>query len=106
MSRAIIRVNQKARKGEVLTVKTLIQHPMESGFRYTTTGSRVPRDIITTFVATWDGEEIWRADLSSAIAANPFVAFTTIATKTGTLRVTWSGDNGFELSEDVRITVS
>ncbi len=105
-ARAIIRVNPKARAGEVLTVKTLIQHKMESGFRYTTTGERVPRDIITAFVATWDGEEIWRAELSSAIAANPFVAFTTVATKTGVLRVTWSGDNGFSLAEETRITVT
>lgn len=106
MSRAILRVANKARAGEVLTVKTLIQHKMESGFRYTTTGERVPRDIITTFVATWDDEEIWRADLSPAIAANPFVAFTTVATKTGVLRVTWSGDNGFSFSEEARITVT
>ncbi len=106
MSRAILRVNPTARAGEVLTVKTLIQHKMESGFRYTTTGERVPRDIITNFVATWDGEEIWRADLSSAIAANPFIAFTTVATKSGVLRVMWSGDNGFAFSEETRITVT
>lgn len=106
MSRAILRVNATARSGEVLTVKTLIQHKMETGFRYTSTGERVPRDIITTFVATWDDEEIWRADLSSAIAANPFIAFTTVATKTGVLRVTWSGDNGFSFSEEARITVT
>lgn len=106
MSRAILRVNPKARAGEVLTVKTLIQHTMESGFRYTTNGERVPRDIITSFVATWDGEEIWRADLSTAIAANPFVAFTTVAIRTGTLRITWRGDNGFELSEATQITVT
>jgi sulfur-oxidizing protein SoxZ len=106
MSRAILRVNPTARAGEVLTVKTLIQHKMESGFRYTTTGERVPRDIITNVVATWDGEEIWRADLSSAIAANPFIAFTTVATKSGVLRVMWSGDNGFAFSEETRITVT
>ncbi|MFM9937971.1 MAG: thiosulfate oxidation carrier complex protein SoxZ [Hyphomicrobiaceae bacterium] len=105
-SRAILRVNPTARSGEILSVRTLIQHKMESGFRYTTTGERVPRDIITSFVATWDGEEIWRADLSSAIAANPFVAFTTVATKTGVLRVVWRGDNGFEHAEETRITVT
>lgn len=105
MSRTIIRVNPSARAGEIITVKTLIQHKMESGFRFTNTGQQVTRDIITTFVATWDGEEIWRADLSPAIAANPFIAFTTVATKTGTLRVTWSGDNGFSVSDETRITV-
>lgn len=105
MSRAILRVQSTARRGEVITVKTLVQHKMESGFRYTTTGERIPRDIITSLVATWDGEEIWRADLTPAIAANPYVAFATRAESSGTLRVTWRGDKGFELSEEARITV-
>lgn len=106
MSRATIRAPATARRGEIIAIRTLIQHKMESGFRYTTTGERVPRDIVTSFIATWDGEEIWRADLSSAIAANPFVAFTTRAEKTGTLRITWRGDNGFEVSEQMRIAVT
>jgi sulfur-oxidizing protein SoxZ len=105
MSRAILRVPPKAKPGEIISVKTLIQHKMESGFRYTSTGERVPRDIVTKLVATWDGEEIYACDLSPAIAANPFVAFTTRATKTGTLRVTWTGDNGFTFSEEARIVV-
>ena len=106
MSRTVLRAPTKARRGEVITVKTLIEHKMESGFRYSTSGARVPRDIITTFVATWDGEEIWRADLSPAIAANPFVAFTTRVEKSGLLKVTWSGDNGFTASDELRITVA
>jgi sulfur-oxidizing protein SoxZ len=79
---------------------------MESGFRYDNTGERIARDIITSLVATWDGEEIYAVELTPAIAANPFVAFTTRAEKSGTLRVTWTGDNGFVWSEEARITVS
>lgn len=106
MTRAIIRVTAKAHVGEVLTVKTLIQHQMGSGFRFTSLGVQVPREIITSFTATWNGEVIWRAELSSAISANPYVAFTTVATETGTLRVTWVGDNGFSVSEETRVTVT
>lgn len=105
MSRAILRVPAKAAPGEIISVRTLIQHKMETGFRYTTTGERVPRDIVTRLVATWDGEEIYACELSPAVAANPFVAFTTRAEKTGTLRITWVGDNGFSYSEEARITV-
>lgn len=105
MSRALINVPATARRGEVITIKTLISHKMETGFRYSTTGTAIPRDIILTFSATYNGEEIFRADLSPAIAANPFVTFHTVATESGTIVFRWTGDNGFSASEEARIAV-
>lgn len=105
MSRALINVPATARRGEVIVIKTLIAHKMESGFRYTTTGASIPRDIITTFVATYNDEEIFRADLFSAVAANPFITFHTVANESGTIAFTWTGDNGFSATEQVKITV-
>jgi sulfur-oxidizing protein SoxZ len=105
MARALINVPSTAKRGEIITIKTLISHKMETGFRYTTTGGRVPRDIITEFVATYNGDEIFRAQLFPAIAANPFLTFHTIATESGTIRLEWTGDNGFTAREDVKITV-
>ena len=105
MARALINVPAKARRGEVIAIKTLISHKMETGFRFTNTGQPIARDIITTFVATYNGEEIFRAELHPAIAANPFLAFHTLATESGTLQFTWTGDNGFSLSEQAKITV-
>ncbi|MET0877185.1 MAG: thiosulfate oxidation carrier complex protein SoxZ, partial [Tardiphaga sp.] len=49
MARALINVPAKAKRGEIITIKTLISHAMESGFRHTATGVRIPRDIIDTF---------------------------------------------------------
>ena len=105
MARALINVPERAKRGEVITIKTLISHTMETGFRYTSSGAHVPRDIITTFVARYDGAEIFRATLSPAIAANPYIAFTTIATASGPIELTWTGDNGFEAVERVEIVV-
>jgi sulfur-oxidizing protein SoxZ len=104
-ARALINVPAKARRGEVIEIKTLIAHPMESGFRVGLNGALIPRDIITSFVATHNGEEIFRADFSPAIAANPFVTFHTVATATGTIAFTWTGDNGFAQTEEAPITV-
>ena len=42
----------KARKGEVIEIKTLINHVMETGFRRDTVGQAIPRDIITRFTCT------------------------------------------------------
>jgi sulfur-oxidizing protein SoxZ len=105
MARALINVPPKAKKGEVIEIKTLISHPMETGFRVTYNGALIPRDIINNFRVTYNSEEIFAAELSSAIAANPFVTFTTIATESGTLEFVWTGDNGFSVKETASITV-
>jgi sulfur-oxidizing protein SoxZ len=78
---------------------------METGFRFTQRGEAVPRDIITGFTATYNGTEVFRAQLYPAIAANPFLTFHTVATESGTIELTWTGDNGFSATERVRITV-
>ena len=105
MARALINVPPKAKRGEVIEIKTLISHEMESGFRPDSVGKLVPRDIITLFVATYNGQEIFRADLHPAIAANPLIVFTTVATESGTLEFRWTGDNGFVATHSAKITV-
>jgi sulfur-oxidizing protein SoxZ len=105
MARALINVPAKARRGAVIEIKTLISHVMETGFRYTQTGEPVPRDIVTDFTVTYNGEEIFRARLHPAIAANPFITFHTVATESGTIELKWTGDNGFSATEQVRIAV-
>ena len=106
MANALIKVPESARRGEVIEIKTLISHAMETGYRHTQLGARVPRDIIRLFVCTYNGTEIFRAELHPAIAANPFIVFSTIATESGTLAFTWTGDNGFSVTESAAIVVS
>ena len=105
MARTLINVPARAKRGEIIEIKTLIAHPMESGFRVGFNGALIPRDIITTFRCTYNGEEIFRADFSPAIAANPFVSFFTVATATGTIEFQWEGDSGFSATESAPITV-
>jgi sulfur-oxidizing protein SoxZ len=104
-ARTLINVPAKAKRGETIEIKTLIAHPMETGFRVGLNGALIPRDIITTFVCRYNGEEIFRADFSPAIAANPFLTFFTVATATGTIELQWTGDNGFSTTEQAPITV-
>ena len=104
-ARVLINVPPKAKRGEIISINTLIGHVMESGFRHTTTGVPIPRDILTLFVATYNGEEIFRAELFPAIAANPFISFDTVATESGTIEFTWTGDNGFAATKQAKITV-
>ena len=105
MARTLINVPAKAKRGEIVEIKTLISHVMETGFRPDSSGKLLPRDIITDFVCNYNGEEIFRAELYPAIAANPFFTFSTVATESGTLTFVWTGDNGFEATASAAISV-
>jgi sulfur-oxidizing protein SoxZ len=105
MALALINVPAQAKRGEVIEIKTLIAHAMETGFRRNQLGAALPRDIIQLFVCTYNGAEIFRAELHPAIAANPFISFSTVATESGTLEFRWTGDNGYSVTESARISV-
>ena len=104
-ARALINVPRKAKRGEVIEIKTLISHIMETGFRHGTNGQMIPRDIVTALSCKYNSEEIFATQLYPAIAANPFVTFYTVATESGTLAFHWTGDNGFEATEEAKIVV-
>lgn len=94
MARALINVPQKSKRGEIIEIKTLMSHPMETGFRPGMDGQLIPRDIIEKFVCTYNGEVVFSALLHPAITANPFISFTTIATESGTLVFSWTDNKG------------
>jgi sulfur-oxidizing protein SoxZ len=105
MVSALINVPKKAKRGEIIEIKTLMSHIMETGFRRTATGELVPRDIITSFSCRYNGAEIFRADLFPAIAANPFITFFTVASESGKFDFEWIGDRGFSETASASIIV-
>ena len=105
MTSALINVPAKAKRGDIIEIKTLMSHIMETGYRHTASGEVVPRDIITSFVCRYNGNEVFRADLFSAFAANPFITFFTTATESGKFEFEWIGDNGFSETASASITV-
>ncbi len=106
MARALINVPKTAKRGEIVEIKALISHPMETGFRPDSEGRLIPRHIIHSFVCTYNGEEIFRADFHPAISANPFLTFTTVATESGTLEFRWTDDSGKVYAEKAGIDVA
>jgi sulfur-oxidizing protein SoxZ len=105
MASALINVPAKAKRGEIIEIKTMMSHIMETGYRRTADGKVVPRDIITGFTCRYNGAEIFRADLFPAIAANPFITFFAVATDSGKFDFEWIGDNGFAETASAAITV-
>jgi sulfur-oxidizing protein SoxZ len=105
MASALINVPARAKRGEIIEIKTLMSHIMETGYRHTADGAVVPRDIVTGLSCRYNGVEIFRADLFPAIAANPFITFFTVATESGKLDFEWIGDKGFAETASASITV-
>ena len=105
MVAALINVPKKAKRGDTIEIKALMSHIMETGYRHTTNGKVIPRDIITSFTCRYNGAEIFRADLFPATAANPFFSFFTIATESGKFDFEWIGDHGFSETASANITV-
>src|SRR5450759_3268565 len=105
MARPLINVPAKVKRGQIFEIKTLISHVMETGYRYSTTGERIPRDIVTLFSCSYNGEEIFRADLYPAMPANPFIALFPGATESGTLEFRWTGENGYSETATATSTV-
>jgi sulfur-oxidizing protein SoxZ len=105
MARTIINLPATARPGDVVEVRTLVQHPMETGYRQGTEGAALPRDLIRRVEARFNGTPVFAADLHAAVSANPYIAFFLKVDRSGELVVTWRGDKGFEASDSARVVV-
>ena len=106
MARTLITVPQEAKRGDVVEIRVLIAHPMETGYRVGSDGMRVPRNILRRFTCRLDGEVVFAAELFPAVSANPYLAFPLRADRAGTLSFTWEGDGGFAQTETATLTVA
>jgi sulfur-oxidizing protein SoxZ len=106
MTRALVNAPKTARRGEIIEIRAMIAHPMETGYREGPNGAPIPRHIIKRFVCTYDGAEIFSAELFPAISANPFLAFSTVATVSGPIKFEWTDDRNSTETVSVDITVS
>lgn len=106
MRRTLINVPKTARRGEIIEIRAMIAHPMETGYRVGPNGAGIARDIINRFVCTYDGAEIFSAELFPAMSANPFLSFSTVATASGAISFVWTDDKGETQTTSAEITVT
>ncbi|MFL6797400.1 MAG: thiosulfate oxidation carrier complex protein SoxZ [Xanthobacteraceae bacterium] len=97
---------KQVKKGELVEVKALVAHIMESGQRKDAAGNLVPRKILNRFICTVAGKEVFSADFEPAIAANPFVQFKFRAQESGAVVLTWVDDDGSNIVGQDSITVT
>jgi sulfur-oxidizing protein SoxZ len=103
--RVKVRIPAKAKKGEIIEIKTQISHDMETGLRKDGAGKTIPRRIINRFSCTWNNEPVISADWHQAVSANPFASFFAMATSSGKIKLTWFDETGesFEYAHDILV---
>lgn len=101
-----VRLPAQAKAGELIEIKTLISHEMESGQRKDSAGKTIPRRIINTFTAVFNGKVVFEANWHPAISANPYQSFFYKASRSGEFKFTWKDDDGSEYTATNKLTVA
>lgn len=101
-----VKIPDSVKKGEVFTVKAKLKHPMETGWRKNKNGERIPRNRIHKFVCTFNGKEMFWADLHSGISADPYLTFPARLSESGTLRLTWFEDGDGKYVTETKVIVT
>jgi sulfur-oxidizing protein SoxZ len=97
---------KEAKKGDLVEVKALVSHTMESGQRKDSAGKPIPRKILNKFTCTVNGKEVFSADFEPAVAANPYIQFKFKAMESGPVVLTWTDDDGSKIVGEEKITVN
>ena len=101
-----LKVPKEAKKGEIIELKTLIAHVMETGLRKDASGTIIPRKIINKFTCEFNGKPVFSADIEPAVAANPYIQFNAKVDESGTFKFTWVDDDGTVTTTEEKITVA
>lgn len=101
-----IRLPRSARAGEVVQVRTLISHPMETGNRRDLDGTVFPRQIINRFTCEYGGELVVDVDLGVSVAANPYLEFDVKIDDSAEFVFTWYDDDGSVYTETETLELS
>ena len=105
MSKPRIKFPESAKIGDIIEIKTLISHVMETGQRRDAEGKTIPRDIISILAVTFAGKEFFRASLQPGISANPYISFYLRVSGPGDIKFTWTDDAGKSTVEDMKLNV-
>jgi sulfur-oxidizing protein SoxZ len=100
-----VKVPKTAAAGEVITIKTLISHKMESGQRKDSDGNKIPRSIINRFTCDFNGQSVIDVTLEAAISTNPYFQFDATVPEAGEFAFKWYDDDGSVYEDQKSIAI-
>ncbi len=105
MAKSSIKIRAKA-AGDVVTVKALMTHPMETGQRKDKkTGELIPAHFIQEVKAETNGKQVLTAHWSGGVSKNPYLSFKYSGGKKGdTVKLTWADNQGGGDSKEATVS--
>jgi len=92
--RTRVKLPDEIKVGDIIEIKTLVSHVMETGQRRNPDGTPIARNIVNSLKASFNGEPVFAADLYPGISSNPYLAFHMKVTEPGELEIVWTEDRG------------
>ena len=99
-----LRAPRSARVGEIVEIRTLMEHPMETGLRMEG-GRAAPRDMLTRMTVRANGEVMLEAEFHYGTSANPYHVFFLKIAGTTDLDIIWLDESGRSAKAQARIAV-
>ncbi len=104
-SKPRVKLPKSVNKGQVVQIRTLIPHKMETGRRKNKKGGKIPRFIINKVEATFNGKPVVTADFHPAVSANPYFSFYARVEESGTFKFVWTDDKGGKVTTSKKVAV-
>ena len=103
-SRPRVRIPSRARAGEVIEIRMLIDHPMATGIRYRDE-TPPPRDMLARVMVTMNGASLFEADLRNGTSPNPYHVIFVRIDRTSDFTFVWTDELGRSAQAEARVTV-
>jgi sulfur-oxidizing protein SoxZ len=106
LGEAKILLPRSIQRDSLIYIRTLITHPMDTGFFRDHQGSPIPAYFIQDVRVTYGGDEVARFRWTSGISRDPFLTFPLKATREAPLEITWTDNRGGVFRQSADITFS
>jgi sulfur-oxidizing protein SoxZ len=94
-------------KGDIVEVKVLMSHPMETGRRKNDDDTLVTAHFVQLVTATLNGKPVLEAQWGTGIAKNPYLTFRLKHAKVGDkVAVNWHDNLGNSASHEIAVTAA
>lgn len=100
-----LKLPSTAAVGDVIEIRTLLEHPMETGLRKTPDGRQIERDILASFKVEANGSPLLNVDFRNATSANPYLVFHARISGPTDFRFVWTHEDGRSIDAVARVEV-
>ncbi len=105
MTEALVYIPEKAKIGELIEIQSLIAHPIQIMTQSEKINLEKKQNFIERLTVKFNKNQIFAAEFTSKLSANPYISFFFKATETGTLLFTWYETSGRKWAIEKKLQV-